>query len=44
MRQKQEWYDEDRAAKDAKVAELEGQMKRDAADAGFYGKLNIGEK
>jgi len=44
MRQKQEWYDEDRAAKDAKVAELESQMKRDAKDAGFYGKLNIGEK
>lgn len=41
MRQKQEWYDEDQAAKTAKTNELEDQMKREAKDAGFYGKLKI---
>lgn len=44
MRQKKEWYDEDRAAKDAKITELESSMKRDAKDAGFYGKMDFGEK
>lgn len=43
MRQKQEWFDEDQASKEAKNAELEQQMKREAKDAGFYGKLKIGE-
>lgn len=43
MRQKQEWYDEDQAAKNAKNDELEATMKREAKDAGFYGKLKIGE-
>ena len=41
MRQKQEWYDEDQAAKNAKTDELEAQMKREANEAGFYGKLKI---
>ena len=41
MRQKQEWYDEDQAAKNAKTDELESQMKREAKEAGFYGKLKI---
>jgi hypothetical protein len=41
MRQKQEWFDEDQAAKNAKNDELEAQMKREARDAGFYGKLKI---
>ena len=41
MRQKQEWFDEDQASKEAKNAELEQQMKREAQDAGFYGKLKI---
>jgi hypothetical protein len=41
MRQKQEWFDEDQAAKNAKNDELEAQMKREAKDAGFYGKLKI---
>lgn len=41
MRQKQEWYDEDKTAKAGKVDELEEQMKREAKDAGFYGKLKI---
>lgn len=41
MRQKKEWYDEDQAVKAAKTNELEDQMKREAKDAGFYGKLKI---
>lgn len=41
MRQKQEWYDEDQTAKNAKNDELEAQMKREAKDSGFYGKLKI---
>ena len=41
MRQKHEWFDEDQAAKNAKNDELEAQMKREAKDAGFYGKLKI---
>lgn len=44
MRQKQEWFDEDQKAKQAQVNELESSMKREAQSAGFYGKLNIGEK
>jgi len=43
MRQKQEWFDEDQKAKNARNDELEAQMKREAKDAGFYGKLKIGE-
>lgn len=43
MRQKQEWFDEDQKAKNARNDELEAQMKRDAQEAGFYGKLKIGE-
>lgn len=41
MRQKQEWYDEDQAAKQKQVAELEESTKKDAAASGFYGKLDI---
>jgi hypothetical protein len=41
MRQKQDWYDEDQAAKAAQVDEIENQTKREAKDAGFYGKLKI---
>jgi len=43
MRQKQEWFDEDQKAKAARTDELEAQMKREAKDSGFYGKLKIGE-
>lgn len=43
MRQKKEFFDEDQAAKAAKVDELEASMKREAKDAGFYGKFKIGE-
>lgn len=41
MRQKQEFFDEDQAAKAARNNELEAGMKKDAAAAGFYGKLDI---
>lgn len=44
MRQKQEWFDEDQKAKNARNDELEAQMHRDAKEAGFYGKLKIGQE
>lgn len=43
MRQKQEWYDEDRAVRKQQADEIEAQMKQEAKEAGFYGKLKIGE-
>ena len=43
MRQKKEFFDEDQLAKNARNDELEATMKREAKDAGFYGKLKIGE-
>lgn len=43
MRQKKEFFDEDQAAKAARNDELEATMKREAKEAGFYGKLKIGE-
>lgn len=43
MRQKKEFFDEDQLAKAAKNDELEATMKREAKEAGFYGKLKIGE-
>lgn len=41
MRQKKEWFEEDQKTKQAHVNELEASMKKDADNAGFYGKLNI---
>lgn len=41
MRQKQDWYDEDQAAKQVKVNELEASMKREADANGFTGSLKI---
>ena len=41
MRQKQEFFDEDQASKNARNDELESGMKREAKEAGFYGKLKI---
>lgn len=41
MRQKKEWFDEDQTSKQVKNNELEATMKREASDAGFYGKLKI---
>ena len=43
MRQKKEFFDEDQLAKNARNDELEATMKREAKEAGFYGKLKIGE-
>lgn len=40
VRQRQEWYDEDQAAKQARVNELESSTKVKALD-GTYGKLEI---
>lgn len=41
MRQKEDWYNEDQKSKQARVNELEGSMKKEAKDSGFYGKLDI---
>lgn len=41
MRIKKEWYDEDQAAKAAKVNEIENQMKADARKDGNYGSIKI---
>lgn len=41
MRIKQEWYDEDSAAKAAHVNELEASMKNEAKQNGMYGKVEI---
>jgi len=43
MRQREDWHKEDQEIKRQQADELEVQMKRDAKDAGFYGKLKIGE-
>jgi len=42
MRIKKEWYDEDRAAKDMEIDELEAGYKGTMADA--YGKVSIDQK
>lgn len=41
MRQKQEYFDEDQKAKNARNDEIEAQMRREANENGFYGKLKI---
>lgn len=41
MRQKQEWYDEDQAAKNRKTDELEASMHKEKTEENFYGKLKI---
>ena len=43
MRQREDWHKEDQETKRQQADELEAQMKREAKDAGFYGKLKIGE-
>jgi len=43
MRQKQEWYEEDQAAKQVRVDELEKTTKQQAT-SGTYGKLEIDHK
>ena len=41
MRQKDEYYKEDQAFKEAQLKELERSMSKDAEKNNFYGKLNI---
>ena len=41
MRQKEEYFKEDQASKQQQVNELEASTKREAQEAGFYGKLKI---
>ena len=43
MRQKEDWYKEDQKTKQNQVNELEASMKKEAENAGFYGKLKIGK-
>lgn len=44
MRIKQEWYDEDKAKKDAHVDQIEKGLVRDAKEQTDYGKIQVGEK
>ena len=44
MRIKQEWYDEDKAKKDAYVDNIEKGLVRDAKEQTDYGKLQVGQK
>lgn len=44
MRIKQEWYDEDKAKKDAHVNNIEKGLVRDAKEQTDYGKLQVGQK
>lgn len=41
MRIRKDWFDEDQKAKQALVDETEAQVKRDANEKGFYGKLEV---
>lgn len=43
MRIKQEWYDEDKAKKDAHVDQIEKGLVRDAKEQTDYGKIKVGE-
>ena len=43
MKQKKEWYDEDQAAKQAHVDELEQSMKNEASQ-GMYGSIKMDRK
>jgi len=44
MRIKQEWYDEDKAKKDARVNAIEQGLVREAKEQADYGKLTVGVK
>lgn len=44
MRIKQEWYDEDKAKKDAHVDNIEKGLVRDAKEQTDYGKIQVGQK
>ena len=41
MRQRNDWYEEDQAKKQAHIDELEQTTKRDADKEGFYGKVSL---
>jgi hypothetical protein len=43
MRIKQEWYDEDKAKKDARVNAIERGLVREAKEQADYGKLTVGK-
>ena len=43
MRIKQEWYDEDKAKKDAHVDNIERGLVRDAKEQTDYGKIQVGK-
>lgn len=43
MRIKQEWYDEDKAKKDAHVDNIEKGLVRDAKEQSDYGKITVGK-
>ncbi len=43
MRIKQEWYDEDKAKKDARVDAIERGLVREAKEQADYGKLTVGK-
>lgn len=43
MRIKQEWYDEDKAKKDAHVDNIEKGLVRDAKEQTDYGKITVGK-
>ena len=42
MRIRQEWYDEDKAKKDAHVDSIEKGLVRDAKDKSDYGNIKVG--
>ncbi len=45
MRQRKDWFNEDQAAKQADIDEIEKSMKREALEGeGRYGKLEVGRK
>ena len=44
MRIRQEWFDEDKAKKDAHVDAIERGLVREAKDSAYYGKLTVGVK
>ena len=44
MRIKQEWYDEDKAKKDAHVNAIERGLVREAKEQTDYGKISVGDK
>ena len=44
MRIKQEWYDEDKAKKDARIDAIERGLVREAKEQSDYGKITVGKE